>query len=108
MPGPRLLSLTVGIVAALLASHVAWGQPAAGAEWRTPAGTVQGTRFRSLARITTGNVNRLVENFKCEPDNRIPAGHEGQPLVVNGIMYVVTPFPNFLYALDATNGDVIF
>jgi len=108
MPGPRLLSVTVAIAAALSANGVARGQPAAGAEWRTPAGTVQGTRFSSLTQINTGNVRQLEEDFKFEPDNRIPAGHEGQPLVVNGIMYVVTPFPNFLYALDATNGDVIF
>src|SRR5690606_28007667 len=29
-------------------------------------------------------------------------GHEGAPLVVGGTMYVVTPFPNKLYALDLT------
>jgi lanthanide-dependent methanol dehydrogenase len=29
-------------------------------------------------------------------------GHEGAPLVVNNTMYVVTPFPNILYALDLT------
>ena len=28
------------------------------------------------------------------------AGHEGQPLVVNDTMYVVTPWPNVLYAFD--------
>ena len=28
------------------------------------------------------------------------AGHEGQPLVVNNTMYVVTPYPNVLYAFD--------
>src|SRR5439155_626062 len=30
------------------------------------------------------------------------AGHEGQPLVVNKTMYVVTPYPNVLYAFDLT------
>jgi PQQ-dependent dehydrogenase (methanol/ethanol family) len=29
-------------------------------------------------------------------------GHEGQPLVVNNTMYVVTPYPNVLYAFDLT------
>jgi len=29
-------------------------------------------------------------------------GHEGQPLVVGSTMYVVTPFPNVLYAFDLT------
>ncbi|MFL5392248.1 MAG: PQQ-binding-like beta-propeller repeat protein, partial [Myxococcales bacterium] len=108
MPGPRLLSVTVGIAAVLSAHGVARGQQAAGAEWRTPAGTVQGTRFSALSQINTANVRQLEEDFKFEPDDKIPAGHEGQPLMVNGILYVVTPFPNFLYAIDATNGDEIF
>ena len=29
-------------------------------------------------------------------------GHEAAPLVVNNTMYMVTPFPNVLYALDLT------
>jgi PQQ-dependent dehydrogenase (methanol/ethanol family) len=29
-------------------------------------------------------------------------GHEGQPLVVGSTMYVVTPYPNILYAIDLT------
>ena len=29
-------------------------------------------------------------------------GHEGQPLVVDNTMYVVTPWPNVLYAFDLT------
>ena len=32
----------------------------------------------------------------------INQGHEGQPLVVNNTMYVVTPFPNNLIAVDLT------
>src|SRR3954463_11959783 len=108
MPGPRLLSVTVGIAAVLSAHGVARGQQAAGAEWRTPAGTGQGTRFSAPSQIKTANATQLEEGFKFEPDDKIPAGHEGQPLMVNGILYVVTPFPNFLYAIDATNGDEIF
>jgi PQQ-dependent dehydrogenase (methanol/ethanol family) len=33
----------------------------------------------------------------------IPRGHEGQPLVVGQTMYVVTPFPNDLLAIDLAN-----
>jgi lanthanide-dependent methanol dehydrogenase len=99
--------LLAAIVLVAAEAPNAQGPPAAGAEWRTPAGTVQGTRFSSLTQINTGNVNRLKEEFRFSTD--IKAGHEGQPLVVNGIMYVVTPFPNFLYALDLShNGDVIW
>ena len=103
MREPRVLSLSLIVVAVLMASSDRlWAQPAAGAEWTTPAGTVQGTRFSSLSQINTTNVNRLHEEFHFSTD--IKAGHEGQPLVVNGIMYVVTPFPNLLYALDLSRG----
>jgi PQQ-dependent dehydrogenase (methanol/ethanol family) len=85
-------------------AHEASAQPAAGAEWTTPAGTVQGTRFSSLTQINPSNVSRLEEEFRFSTG--IKAGHEGQPLVINGIMYVVTPFPNKLYALDlGSSGD---
>ncbi len=30
----------------------------------------------------------------------IPRGHEGQPVVVNNTLYVVTPYPNDLIAID--------
>lgn len=80
--------------------------PAAGDDWRTPAGTVQGTRYSSLEQIRKDNVHRLREDFRFSTG--IEAGHEGQPLVVNGIMYVVTPFPNFLYALNSDGGGVIW
>src|SRR4051812_3741457 len=64
MRRPWLLSATVAITAVLSANNVASAQPAAGAEWRTPAGTVQGTRFSGLAQINATNVNRLQEDFR--------------------------------------------
>jgi glucose dehydrogenase len=30
-------------------------------------------------------------------------GHEGSPLVIGDMMYVHTPFPNNVYALDLSN-----
>jgi alcohol dehydrogenase (cytochrome c) len=99
----RVLAATLLCTSVLTVHSVAWGQPAAGAEWTTPAGTVQGTRFSSLDQINRNNVHRLQEEFRFSTG--IKAGHEGQPLVVNGLMYVVTPFPNLLYALEL-DGDV--
>lgn len=70
----------------------------AGATWTTPAGDLQGTRYSSLTEITTSNASTLVEEFNF-PTNVI-ASHEGNPLVVNNVMYVVTPWPNKLIAMD--------
>jgi PQQ-dependent dehydrogenase (methanol/ethanol family) len=69
-------------------------------EWRLPAGDYANTRFSPLDQITTKNVQNL--KIVGTMSTGIPHGHEGQPLVVNGVMYVVTPFPNNLIALDLT------
>jgi len=100
----RLFWLMLLIAALSVHSTVAWGQ-AAGAEWTTPAGTVQGTRFSSLAQITTTNVKNLQEEFHFETG--VLAGHEGAPLVVGGTMYIVAPFPNRLFALDLARKGAI-
>ena len=95
----RSLLLPILLAATLVPGRVASQvQPAADAEWTTPAGTVQGTRFSTLSQINTNNVNQLREEFTFSTGVR--ARHEGQPLVVGDMMYVVSPFPNKLFAFD--------
>lgn len=72
----------------------------AGAEWTTPAGVLQGTRYSALTDITSANVGTLKEEFNYATGTK--ASHQGGPLVVGNVMYVVTPFPNKLIALDLT------
>jgi PQQ-dependent dehydrogenase (methanol/ethanol family) len=73
----------------------------AGAEWTTQRGDSQGTAFSSLSEINDSNVGKLVEDFS------LPTGtfenHEGSPLVVGNVMYITTPFPNNLIAIDLAN-----
>jgi len=70
----------------------------AGADWTTPSGNNQATRYSELADITPANVAGLVEEFSFPTG--VKASHQGQPLVVGSVMYMVTPFPNKLVALD--------
>lgn len=93
-----LSTLGMMFVFLCLASGGALAQTAAGDEWTTPAGTVQGTRFSSLDQINTTNVGKLVEEFSFSTG--VKAGHEGGPLIVGTTMYVVGPWPNQLFALD--------
>src|SRR5579884_3328424 len=74
--------------------------PVPDGQWTLPAGDYANTRFSPLDQINTQNVNNL--KIIGTMSTGIPHGHEGQPLVVNGTMYVVTPFPNDLIALDLT------
>ena len=94
----RIPLAAVAAAVATLAAGNAQGSPGAGAEWTTPGGNVQGTRFSELSQITPANAASLIEEFAV-PTNAV-ASHQGQPLVVGHTMYVVTPFPNKLLALD--------
>ena len=69
-------------------------------QWAMVAGDFANTRFSRLDQITTGNVGQMKLAWTFSTG--LVRGHEAAPLVVNNTMYVVTPFPNYLYALDLT------
>jgi PQQ-dependent dehydrogenase (methanol/ethanol family) len=69
-------------------------------EWTVPAKDYASTRYSSLAQITPSNVKNLHPIWTFSTG--VLGGHEGQPLVVKHTMYVVTPYPNVLYAFDLT------
>ncbi len=58
------------------------------------------TRYSGLQEITTQNVKNLRPAWTFSTG--VLRGQEAAPLVVNGMMYIVTPYPNILYALDLT------
>jgi lanthanide-dependent methanol dehydrogenase len=67
-------------------------------QWVRPAKDFASTRFSSLTEITPESVRQL--GVKATFSTGLVRGHEAAPLVVNNTMYIVTPFPNILYALD--------
>jgi PQQ-dependent dehydrogenase (methanol/ethanol family) len=69
-------------------------------QWVRPAKDFQGTRFSGLTDINNQNVQNLrpVLTFSTG----VTRGHEAAPIVVNNTMYIITPFPNIVYALDLT------
>ena len=69
-------------------------------QWTRPAKDYQGTRFSGLTEINTETVKnlRVVGTFSTG----VVRGHEAAPVVVNNTMYIVTPYPNYVYALDLT------
>ena len=56
------------------------------------------TRYSAVSEINTENVKNLKVAWSFS--TRVLRGHEGEPLVVGNTMYVHTPFPNIVYALD--------
>jgi lanthanide-dependent methanol dehydrogenase len=68
------------------------------AQWGIQTGDYANTRFSELSEINADNVGDLQVAWTFSTG--VLRGHEGSPLVVNDIMYVHTPFPNIVYALD--------
>ena len=73
--------------------------------WVMPAGDYANQRYSKLNQITAENVNKLQVAWTFSTG--VLRGHEGAPLVIDGTMYVHTPFPNTVYALDLNdNGSI--
>ena len=77
--------------------------PVANGQWAMPAGDYGNLRYSPLSRINTSNVHSL--HVVANMSDGIPHGHEGGPLVVGSTMYMVTPYPNNLYAFDLSKPD---
>jgi lanthanide-dependent methanol dehydrogenase len=70
-------------------------------QWVMQAGDDANTRFSKLSQINASNVKKLQVAWTFSTG--VLRGHEGGPLVVGDTMYVHTPFPNTVYALDLNN-----
>lgn len=69
-------------------------------QWLVPAKDYANTRFSALDQINASNARNLKVAFTFSTGGT--RGHEAAPLVVGTAMYIVTPYPNVLYALDLT------
>jgi PQQ-dependent dehydrogenase (methanol/ethanol family) len=74
-------------------------------EWVRPARDYASTRYSALAQITAENVKQLKLAWSFSTGGT--RGQEAAPLVVGDTMYVVTPYPNVLYALDLRRGGAL-
>ena len=70
-------------------------------EWAAPGRTFDLQRYSPLDQINAGNVGKLQVAWTFSTG--VLRGHEGAPLVIGDTMYVHTPFPNIVYALDLNN-----
>ena len=76
-------------------------------QWVLPTGDYANQRYSKLGQINRGNVKNLKVAWTFSTG--VLRGHEGAPLVVGNIMYVHTPFPNIVYALDLDqDGKIIW
>jgi lanthanide-dependent methanol dehydrogenase len=74
-------------------------------QWAIPTGDYANTRYSKLDQINAGNAGKLQVAWTFSTG--VLRGHEGAPLVIGDVMYVHTPFPNIVYALDLNNDGKI-
>ncbi len=76
-------------------------------QWVMPTGNYANQRYSELDQINASNASKLHPVWSFSTG--VLRGHEGGPLVIGDTMYVHTPFPNNVFALDLNdNGKVIW
>ena len=99
---PLIVFLSLFEIVAPIGPTTSFGAPATtskeDAQWLRPAKDYASTRYSDLGEITNANVKQLKLAWSFSTG--VNRGQEAAPLVVGSTMYVVTPYPNILYALD--------
>ncbi len=68
--------------------------------WTTYGGSDWNQRWSTLTRINTGNVSRLVPRMIFQTGTSKLGSFESTPIVVDGTMYVTTPYSEAVIAYD--------
>jgi PQQ-dependent dehydrogenase (methanol/ethanol family) len=74
--------------------------------WAIWGGNYAGQRYSELNQINATNVGKLQVAWTFSTG--VLRGHEGGPLVVGDTLYVHTPFPNKVYAINLNDQSIIW
>ncbi len=96
------LLLSIGAVAAAQTAKA----PAKTQDWNKYGGNGQ-TRYSTLKQITRENVGQLQTAWSFDTEEDTSYATETQPLMVNGVLYGITPSHKII-ALDAVNGKLLW
>ena len=97
MNGLRLALVLAAIVAGPAHAQSAADDPG---NWTMPGRDYASTRFSPLDQLNAGNVGKLALAWTFSTG--VLRGHEAAPIVADNTLFIVTPFPNVVYALDLT------
>src|SRR5437762_1044567 len=97
--------LGVALFTSIARSETAPSSRPADADWPIAMKDPSAQRFSSLDQIKTENVASLKVAWTF--GTGVYRGQESAPIVVGSTMYVVTPYPNKLYALDLANNGAM-
>src|SRR5215469_1914679 len=95
---PALAAIALAIPVAASADADLNQKMANPANWASQAGDDANLRYSDLKQINASNVNKLTVAWTLSTGTL--RGHEGSPLVIGDTMYIQTPFPNNVYAVN--------
>jgi quinoprotein glucose dehydrogenase len=99
----RFLPGRAGALAVLLLVTTVGAQET---DWPAYGGDPFGTRYSTLTQINRSNVGQLQLAWQFDPGDAPPTGRfQAQPIVVDGILYTVTPGSGVV-ALDGATGKL--
>ncbi len=107
---PNLLAYWLILLSVIVASHAVYANedlqqkmndPANWASW---GGNYQGTRYSELDQINTENVHQLELAWQVSTD--VLYRHGGGPLVVDDTIYLHTPYPNKVIAINQDDQSI--
>ena len=73
--------------------------------WLSYRGTLDGWGYSKLDQINDTNIDELQPVWSFSTG--VLGGHESPPIVNDGVMFITTP-GNFLYAIEAATGDLLW
>ena len=74
--------------------------------WAMQAGDMYNQRYSKLNQINKGNVGKMQVAWTFSTG--VLRGHEGSPLVIDGKMYLHSPFPNKVFAIDLDTQKILW
>jgi lanthanide-dependent methanol dehydrogenase len=74
--------------------------------WATQAGDMFNQRYSKLNQINKSNVGKMQVAWTFSTG--VLRGHEGSPLVIDGMMYLHSPFPNKVFAIDLDTQKIVW
>src|SRR5688500_7867570 len=74
--------------------------------WAMQAGDMFNQRYSKLKQINTGNVGKMQVAWTFSTG--VLRGHEGSPLVIDGMMYLHSPFPNKVFAINLDDQKIVW
>ena len=97
-PTPRIARGTRIAGALLLGAAASLARGSPDGEWPMAARDFASTRYSPLSQIDASNVAQLKPLFSFATGAQ--RGHEAAPIVVGSLMFIVTPYPNTVFAID--------